>query len=290
MIKRALAGVVLLCSIALPAHAGDNSGNNPGPCSATADPRDSHYAQGFELFSGAWKYGIGGQITQGSSAISLDQDQGIKVSGQPLMALRWCTRHPYWWVPDVSAGYEHLGASGSYLAPSNFQFGSIVLIQDQTLVQAGVNINSFDGGLDWRLPDLYHHRLQLAMGVEFKYLAGHYTVVGINSPAVLGLLGLGQIPVIQQQRDSIDKLVPMPLHGRVDFLPWNWLRLYASGGYTTLAGSHLGEWRAAADLQLLAPVSITVGYMEQLYRVKSSPTIIDARLGGPMFGISLHTW
>lgn len=279
MLKRALAAVLLLCSAALPARAG-------GPCAATAD---STHASGFELFSGAWKYGIGGQITQGSSAISLSRDQGIQTSGQPLAALRWCTSHARWWLPDLSAGYQHLGASGSYLAPSNLQFGGIVLVKDQTLVQAGVNLNSFDGSLDWRLPQLYRGRLQLSAGLAAKYLAGHYTVAGINSPSVLGIIGLGQIPVIQQERDSVDRLVPM-LHGRIDALPWSWLRLSASAGYATLDGDHLGEWRAGAELQLLPPVSISAGYLAQLYRVKSSPTIIDARLGGAMFGISLHTW
>jgi hypothetical protein len=281
MLKRALAAVVLLCCMATPVHADDRH--------CMANP-STPYNNGFELFSGAWKYGIGGQITQGSTAISLDGDQGIQTSGQPLIYLRYCSSHAPWWMPDIGAGYEHLGASGSYIAPSNFQFGSIVVIKDQTLLQAGVNVNSFDSSFDWRMPDLYHGRLQLSGGFALKYLTGHYTVVGINSPSVLGILGLGQIPVLQEERTSFDKFAPMPVHGHVNFLPWDWLRFEGFGAYTTLAGSHLGEWRATAELQVMRPVAVTVGYMEQLYRIKSTPTIIDTRVGGPMFGISMRTW
>lgn len=258
MSKRRLAGAVLLCSIAAGAQAGE-----------------------FELFSGAWKYRLGGQISDGANAISLDHDQGIQVSGQALAAMRYRLRSPW----DFSLGYQHLGASGSYIAPSNLQFGNIVIVKDQTTVQAGVNINAFDGAIHYRLLD--HQALKLALGAELKYLAGHYSVAGINNPSVIGI-GLGQIPVIQQQRNSIDKPVPMP-HGTADYEPWSWLRLRAAGGYAFLAGNHLGEWGVAADIQF-RPVALTVGYFDQLYRVKSSPTIIDARVGGPMFGISMRTW
>jgi hypothetical protein len=278
MLKRALAAVLLLCSIAWPAHAGGN------PCSSSAATPDHG---GFELFSGAWKYGIGGQISEGGSAISLSQDQGIQVSGQPLTYLRWCPANHRWWLPDFGLGYEHLGASGSYLAPSNLQFGSIVIIKDQTVVQAGVNLNSFDSSADWRLPALFDRRLQAGLGFGLKYLSGHYTVSGINDASALGIIGLLQVS--EEEHDTIYQWVPM-LHGHAEALPWDWLRLSLSGGYATLEGDHLAEWRGAVDFQVAKPVSLTAGYLMQLYRVKESPTVVDARVGGAMFGISLRTW
>jgi hypothetical protein len=263
MLRRALAGGVMLCL-----------GLGPIPVPARAGQ--------LELFAGAWNYGLGGQITEGSSAISLDHDQGIQVSTQAQAFLRYRLSSPW----DFGLGYQHLGAAGSYIAPSNLQFGNIVVVKDQTTVQAGVNFNSFDGSVHYRLTPWQH--AQLGLGLELKYLNGHYTVAGINTPSLIGI-GLGQIPVIQQQRSSVAKLVPLP-HAALDYNPWRRLRLSAAGGYVALAGNHVGEWRVSADLQVFKPVSLTAGYFAQLYRVKSSPTIVDARVGGPMAGITIHTW
>ena len=239
-------------------------------------------ASDFSLYTGIWDYGVGGNIASQGSSVSLDSDDGIKANPQVQALLHYGGRGG--WLPDLSAGYVHLGAAGQYLANTSFQFAGIDIISGKTTVQAGINLNDFDGSLDWRL--LYQPRYQLEAGVEGKYLAGQATVIG-NTAANVIILPIS-IPTIQQRYFSIDKLVPLA-HLRAQGSPWPWLRLELSGGYIVYEGQHVGEVRAVADVHVWKPVFITAGYQEQAYKVKESPYLIHARVDGPTIGITVAT-
>lgn len=239
-------------------------------------------ASDFSLYTGVWDYGVGGDIARQGNRISLDTDNGIKANPQMQALLHYGGRGGWW--PDLSAGYVHLGAAGQYLANSSFQFGGIDIVSGRTTVQSGINLNDFDGSLDWRL--LCRQRLHLEAGVELKYLAGHATVVG-NTAANVIVLPVN-IPVIQQERFSIDKMVPLA-HLRAEAQPWQRLRLEFSGGYIVYEGQHVGELRAVADLHLWKSLFISAGYQLQDYKVKVSPYTIHARVDGPTLGITVAT-
>lgn len=243
----------------------------------------------FGLFAGIWDYGIGGDIATGGTRITIDSDNGIKANPQAQVLLH--VGFPNRWVPALTAGYVHIGGAGQYLAPESLQFGGITIISGNTLILAGVNFNDYELDADWRLfewrdesqPGKTRSILEIQPGLALKYLSGHANVVGTTT---IGVIGLPIGTIVQQERFDIDQPVPL-LHGRVEFRPWERLRFELSGGYFAFQGSHAGELRAVGTLEVWNGVSLTLGYQEQLYKVKDDPYLLHARLDGPTLGISV---
>ena len=218
LLKRTLAGLLLLA--ALPARAG-----------------------GYEAFAGAWDYAAGGQIEQGGSTISLDDDSGIHTNPQVLALLRY--RSDGGWMPDLGAGYVHLGAAGTYLANSTFSIGGIPITRNRTQVGAGVNINDFQASIGWRLYD--GHSLRLAAGVGMEYLAGHATFSGTETVSLAGIPL--PVPLRQAQLFTVDQWVPMP-QLRAEWQPRPWLHFDLSGGYVWEGSQRAGQLRALGEVRL----------------------------------------
>jgi hypothetical protein len=242
----------------------------------------------FSLFAGIWDYGVGGDIATGGNRITIDSDNGIKANPQAQVLLHYGFENR--WIPALTAAYMHVGGAGQYLAPASLQFGGITILSGNTLILAGVNFNDYELDADWRLLAWREHQadartrsiLEVQPGIALKYLAGHANVVGTTT---IGVIGIPLGTVVQQQRFALDQPVPL-LHGRVEFNPWPVVHLELSGGYFALNGSHAGEMRAVGTLELYRGLSITLGYQEQLYKVKDDPYLLHARLNGPTAGLS----
>jgi hypothetical protein len=236
------------------------------------------------VFAGIWSYKVGGDIADNGSRVTLDSDNGIKANPQAQVLLHYGFRNR--WIPTLTAGYLHVGGAGQYLAPASFQFGGISVISGNTLILAGMNFNDYEVDADWRAliwRDDNRSVLEIQPGVALKYLDGHATV---NAITTVGVVGLPLGTTVQQERFTIDQPVPL-LHGRVEFNPWERVRFELSGGYFAYDGSHAGELRLVGTFVIWHGLSLTAGYQEQLYKVKSDPYLLHARLDGPTVGISV---
>jgi len=242
----------------------------------------------FGLFAGIWDYGIGGDIASGGNRIAIDSHNGIKANPQAQVLLHYGFQNR--WIPALTAGYVHVGGAGQYLAPQSLQFGSITIISGNTLILAGVNFNDYELDADWRLfawreqqaDNKTRSILEIQPGLAVKYLSGHATVVGTTT---IGLVGLPLGTMVQQERFAINQPVPL-MHLRAVLNPWSIVHLELSGGYFAFEGSHAGELRAVGTLELYRGLSLTMGYQEQLYKVKQDPYLLHARLDGPTIGLS----
>jgi len=242
----------------------------------------------FSLFAGAWDYGVGGNIATGGTLVTLDSDNGIKANPQVQTLLHYGFQNR--WMPALTAGYVHIGGAGQYLAQENQQFGGITIISGNTLILASVNFNDYELDADWRLLAWREHQadartrtlLEVQPGIALKYLAGHANVVGTTT---IGVIGIPVGTMVQQERFNLDQPVPL-LPGRAEFNPWPIFHLELSGGYFALNGSHAGELRAVSTLELYDNLSLTLGYQEQLYKVKSDQYLLHARLDGPTAGLT----
>jgi hypothetical protein len=240
-------------------------------------------ADDFSLKLGLWDYGVRGNIDDNGDVIRLNSAHGrVKAQPQTQVQLHY-GYHGGWW-PDLSLGYVHLGATGTNLASGSFQIGGINVINGQTNLLGGINLNDFDLGLDWRLH--YTPRLRIEAGFEAKYLGGHATIVGITQESAI-IIPLGG-PIVQESILKLSEPVPLA-HLSAEARPWPWLRLGLSGGYIAYGGNHLGELRLGADLHIWRPLYLSAGYQLQAYKVLDDPYIVDARIGGPTAGITIAT-
>jgi hypothetical protein len=241
----------------------------------------------FSAFAGAWLYQVRGSIDDSGQYITLSSNQGVKVNPQVQVLLHYGfggSFGQHWWVPQLYAGYVHLGGAGQVPITESENFGGIPILSGNTVVTSGINITDYNLSLDWRWSMIHSQYWRVETGAEFKYLLGTATV---NTDTQVRLLGSVPIDrVVSTDGFDVDQPVPL-VQARVSGEPLSFLHLEAGGAFIAAEGDHLWELRAGADLWLFGSVFLSAAWQVQDYKVNVEPYVLRARLGGPSLGITI---
>jgi hypothetical protein len=259
----------------------------PGQAQEAAAASSKPPAAEFSAFAGAWLYQVRGSIYDAGQYITLDSDEGVKVNPQVQALLHYGfggSFGQHWWVPQIYAGYVHLGGAGQVPISETANFGGIPILSGNTVVTSGINVTDYNFSLDWRWSFIDSRRWRVETGAEFKYLLGSATVNADTQVRLIGSLPIER--VVSTDGFDIDQPVPLG-QARISGEPLSWLHLEASGAFITFEGNHLWETRLGADFWLWGSVYLSAAWQIQDYKVNVDPYVLRARLGGPSLGITI---
>jgi hypothetical protein len=232
----------------------------------------------FEGFTGAWAPDIAGTLRNGATTYDLQGTLGLDADPQREFTLYFRPEKRWYW-PDLSAGFDHLGAQGNGRTTSNVPvlFGTLTVPANSALYST-ISINDYDVSAD--IPfDLYG--VHFGAGVTVKYLVGDVLVHTVSTDAVVGLV---TVPTTSDTR--VNQVFPL-VHLRAETELASWLSLVGSGRYVEYEGNRAYELRGQVDLRPLGPVTLSAGYQRKSYVVARGSYRLDTDIDGVFFGVGL---
>lgn len=214
----------------------------------------------FRVGYGGWRYDISGTVTDTNRTYDLQDDLALETSGRRSILVEWDT--PAGWLPDLSASFTALGASG-YREETFTVFdvlGNPVGTQTESIAASA----DFD---DYDLTARYPFSLgpaRISLGVTVKRLRGEVLIDDSTQS--------------QPSRQRYDETVPeiaaalrWPLGKR--------LALVASGQGISAGRNSTLEWRGGAEVRLGA-VLLEGAWQVKRYDIDVGDYALDAQLDG----------
>jgi len=218
-----------------------------------------------QLFAGAWLYHANGELNDQGDTFDLQSDLHVRRQNPLALGLRY--RPQLGWLPELSADYQRISATGNGVVTASRSFGPLTFAANSP-VAAQVGITDADAALDVPFRLLGVH---WALGLMVKYIGGHAVIVDQTTG--------------QRSDYSINRTFPMAhLRARVALAPW--LDLQGEGALVYLEGDRASEFRVEAVARL-GPVGVSAGYQEMHFLTRGDGYQLNARLRGPRLGLQL---
>lgn len=216
----------------------------------------------FRVGYGGWRYGISGTVTDINRTYDLQDDLALEPSGRRSILAEWDT--PTGWLPDLSATFTALGASG-YREETFTVFdllGNPVGSRTESIA-ASADFDDYD--VTARYPFTLG-AVRLSAGVTVKRLRGEVVIDDSTQSQ----------PSYQRYDETVPELyaaLRWPLGRRV--------ALVASGQGIRAGDSSALEWRGGAELRA-GPVLLEAGYQVKRYDIDVGDYALDAQLDGAL--------
>jgi outer membrane protein len=212
----------------------------------------------FRAVLGGWGYHITGTTLTDGQSYDLERDLQLHGSRRRSGLIEYDT--PRGWIPDVAVGYSQLGASGS--RSSSMTIGGIPLPPGTQSVTASADFDDYD--LTLRYPYRWGPVCFMG-GLTVKHLAGEVDIDDSTQP--------------EPSHQSYDEFVPM-LHAGMRWRLGSLLTLVGAGQGISAGDSRAIDWRATAEVRVLAPLLVEVGWQQKRYDIQVEDYALDATLEG----------
>lgn len=222
-------------------------------------------ASELRLDYGGWHYDVTGKVDDNGNVYDFRDDLDLHPEGRRSALIEWDT--PRGWYPDLAASYSQIGASGSHQQTVPVFVGGV---QVGTVTRTVISSAAFD---DYDLALRYPWRwgfLRFTGGAVAKRLKGRVDIADTQQTQAI--------------HETYDEVVPeLQLGAR-----WRlgkWLTLVGTGQGLEYQGNRAYEWRAAAEVRLLEPLLLELGYQQKRYDIDVDGYALNAKLGGSLLRI-----
>lgn len=216
----------------------------------------SGFAIELRALFGGWHPEVAGFVTDRGETFDFQDDLGLDASGRRSVLLELDTGRGLW--PDWSAGYSPLAAAGA----REHQTGILVVPGQTRRLAASADFEDYD--LTARYP-LRWRALQLSLGLSAKRLSGVIVIEDSEEPA--------------PRRERYDEVFPQ-LHAGLRWRLGSLMHLVGQAQGVEYEGSRALEYRAVAELRVLEPLLLELGWQKKRYRISLSDYVLDAKLDG----------
>jgi hypothetical protein len=212
---------------------------------------------------GGWHPELAGSVTDRGETFDFQDDLGLDASGRRSVLLELDTGRGRW--PDWSASYSPLAAAGA----REHETALIVVPGETRRLAATADFDDYD--LTARYP-LRWRAFQLSLGLSVKRLRGVIVIEDSEEPA--------------PRRERYDEIFPQ-LHAGLRWRLGSLMHLVGQAQGVEYDGSRAVEYRAAAELRVLEPLLLELGWQEKRYKIGLSDYALDAKLDGFLLRVGL---